>query len=120
MSSPATGPARAKTPPPACEGRRPSLRRLLRENGLSLVLLALFVASLLGQFLTGLAASNEERATHGFAALTAADYLRGGEFLSAVFENWESEFLQMAACPSSNALGQRGRRLNGGAGSSGW
>jgi hypothetical protein len=97
MSSPASAPARAKTPLSVFERRRPGLRRLLRENGLSLVLLTLFVASLLGQFLTGLAASNEERATHGFAALTAADYLRGGEFLSAVFENWESEFLQMAA-----------------------
>ena len=47
MSSPASAPARAKTPLPASERRRPWLRRLLRENGLSLVLLALFVASLL-------------------------------------------------------------------------
>ena len=78
-------------------GWRPGLRRLLRENGLSLVLLALFLASLLGQFLAGLAACNEERAAHGLAALAAADYLRGGEFLSSGFENWESEFLQMAA-----------------------
>jgi hypothetical protein len=70
---------------------------LLRENGLSLVLLALFLASLLGQFLTGLASCNEERATHGLRALAATEYLHGGEFLSTVFENWESEFLQMAA-----------------------
>jgi hypothetical protein len=71
--------------------------RFVRENSLSLVLLALFLASLLGQFLTGLAARNEERAMHHLAALTPAGYLGGGEFLAAVFENWESEFLQMAA-----------------------
>jgi hypothetical protein len=97
MSCSASAPARAKAPPSLSSGRRPGLRRLLRENGLSLVLLALFLASLLGQFLAGLAACNEERAAHGLAALAAADYLRGGEFLSSVFENWESEFLQMAA-----------------------
>src|SRR5215217_2106696 len=96
MNSSASAPARAKAPQPS-SGRRPGLRRLLRENGLSLVLLALFLASLLGQFLAGLAACNEERAAHGLAALAAADYLRGGGFLSSVFENWESEFLQMAA-----------------------
>ena len=62
-----------------------------------LVLLALVLASLLGQFVTGLAARNEERAMHHLAALTPVGYLGGGEFLAAVFENWESEFLQMAA-----------------------
>jgi hypothetical protein len=71
--------------------------RFVRDNSLSLVLLALFLASLLGQFVTGLAARNEERAMHHLAALTPAGYLGGGEFLAAVFENWESEFLQMAA-----------------------
>lgn len=97
MSSSASPSARAKTPLPVSGQRRPGLRRVVRENGLSLVLFALFLASLLGQLLTGLAACNEERAAHGLGALAAADYLRGGEFLSSVFENWESEFLQMAA-----------------------
>src|SRR3712207_2430934 len=98
MSSSASAPAQAEAAPQPSSGRRPGgLRRLLRENGLSLALLALFLASLLGQFLAGLAACNEELAAHGLAALAAADYLRGGEFLSSVFENWESEFLQMAA-----------------------
>jgi hypothetical protein len=46
---------------------------LVRENGLSLVLFALFLASLLGQFMTGLAACNEERAAHGLGTLAAAD-----------------------------------------------
>jgi hypothetical protein len=44
-----------------------------------------------------LAARNEERQMHGLEALSAAAYFGGGEFLAVVFENWESEFLQMAA-----------------------
>ncbi len=73
MSSSASPSARAKTPLPVSGQRRPGLRRLVRENGLSLVLFALFLASLLGQFMTGLAACNEERAAHGLGTLAAAD-----------------------------------------------
>jgi hypothetical protein len=96
MSSSTAPPAEAGRPAAAREPDR-GLRRFVRENGLSLVLLGLFLASIVGQFLTGLAASNEERAIHGREALSAAAYLGGGEFLATVFENWESEFLQMAA-----------------------
>src|SRR5215210_6240943 len=110
MRSSASPPVGAEAPRGhASRGR--SLRRFVRENALSLVLLALFLASLLGQFLTGLAASNEERAMHGRGTLTAAAYLGGGEFLAAVFENWESEFLQMAAYVLLTVfLRQRGSR----------
>ncbi len=73
------------------------MRRFLRDNGLTLVLSALFLASLLGHYLTGWAAENQDRNMHGQAALSAMAFLRSGQFLSSVFENWESEFLQMAA-----------------------
>ena len=66
-----------------------------RRNGLSLVLLLLFLAFLAGQVLTGFRASNEERAEQGLAAETMTAYLGSGHFISATFENWESEFLQM-------------------------
>jgi hypothetical protein len=46
---------------------------------------------------TGLSVYNEELAQHHREALTLADYLASGHFLSALFENWESEFLQMSA-----------------------
>ncbi len=65
------------------------------RNGLSLVLLALFAVSLAGQVWTGLRAFNDERADQGAAPVTLARYLHSGHFLSATFENWESEFLQM-------------------------
>lgn len=67
----------------------------LASNSLSLVLLLLFLAFLVGQVLTGYAVNNEERLAQGLLAEPIADYLRGGHFISATFENWESEFLQM-------------------------
>lgn len=66
-----------------------------KQNGLSLVLLLLFLAFLAGQVLTGFQASNEERAEQGLAAESMSVYLSSGHFISATFENWESEFLQM-------------------------
>ena len=47
--------------------------------------------------LTGWQAHNTFLVVHGGVPLGLADYLRSGDFASAVFENWESEFLQMAA-----------------------
>ena len=66
-----------------------------KRNGLSLVLVALFLAFLLAQVLTGWAVDNEARMQDGQAPLALASYLRSGHFISATFENWESEFLQM-------------------------
>src|SRR5688500_18684545 len=73
------------------------MRRFLRNNGLSLVLLAIFVVCLVGQSLAGLLAYNEEQRAHGQAALGYLGYLVSGHFVESVFENWESEFLQMGA-----------------------
>jgi hypothetical protein len=47
--------------------------------------------------LSGWYAHNADLAEHGAKALAFLSYLSSGEFLSALFENWESEFLQMAA-----------------------
>ena len=69
--------------------------RLLRNNGLSLALFALFALSMTGQIVSGLSSYNDERRDHGRPTVTLARYLRTGHFLEATFENWESEFLQM-------------------------
>jgi hypothetical protein len=71
--------------------------RFLRNNALALVTFALFVAALAAQVAFGLAAYNEERAEHGQASVVLGAYLARGHFLEALFENWESEFLQMGA-----------------------
>jgi hypothetical protein len=73
------------------------MRRFLRDNGLTLVLLAVFLASLVGQLAFGWQNHNEELARHGRTAVAISAYLTSGAFLSSVFENWESEFLQMSA-----------------------
>jgi hypothetical protein len=71
------------------------MRRFLKDNGLSLVVLALFLATLVGQTISGRLAYNEEQRDHGASTVGVAEYLRTGHFAEAVFENWESEFLQM-------------------------
>jgi hypothetical protein len=70
--------------------------RFARENGLVLGMLGLFAACMVGQILAGWAAWNEDQERQGAAAVALIPYLRSGHFVSAVFENWESEFLQMA------------------------
>jgi hypothetical protein len=77
--------------------REGSLSRFLRENGLSLTLGALFLAFLLGQTLTGHRHYNEEQIQHGGSPVPLSTYLTTGDFIEATAENWESEFLQMAA-----------------------
>jgi hypothetical protein len=67
----------------------------IKDNGLTLALTALFLGSLLGQVVFGHAAENNERLQEGSGVLSLQDYVRSGAFLSALFENWESEFLQM-------------------------
>lgn len=73
------------------------VNRFLRNNGLTLALAGLFVFSLIGQALSGLATENTDRLQHGEATTTMLAYLGSGPFLSTLFENWESEFLQMWA-----------------------
>ena len=66
-----------------------------KKNGLSIVLLTLMVLFIAGQIWTGLHVYNEERAGDGKSAVELFTYLRSPHFRSALFENWESEFLQM-------------------------
>ena len=68
----------------------------MRDRALTLVLMALFLVFLAGQLLTGLAEYNNEQAQHGLAAVAISGYFATGHLWEAVFENWESEFLQMA------------------------
>jgi hypothetical protein len=72
------------------------MRQFVRNNGLSLTLFALFLISFIGQALTGWKADAEELRLHGLPEIGFLAYLTSGHFISATFENWESEFLQMA------------------------
>jgi hypothetical protein len=52
--------------------------------------------SLLGQLFTGWKEYNKQRAEDGMPATSITVYMSSGHFIQATFENWESEFLQMA------------------------
>ena len=78
------------------EGGESRLRAILRDNGLTIALLLMFFLAIAAMALTGWRAHNTFLAEHGFASLGLVQYVRSGDFASAVFENWESEFLQMA------------------------
>ncbi len=71
------------------------MRRFLRENGLSLTMFGLFFLFLAGQSVTGFQSYNQEQQEHKESQVGYVEYLSTGHFVEAVFENWESEFLQM-------------------------
>ena len=72
------------------------MRRIFRENGLSIVLFGMFFfAFLLGQTISGHREYNSDQKEHGQPTLTYVEYLGSSHFLEATMENWESEFLQM-------------------------
>jgi glycerol uptake facilitator-like aquaporin len=71
--------------------------RLLKNNGLTIVLMLLFLGSLVGQWISGWMFENQELARHGKDTLSLTAFAADSEFLATVFENWESEFLQMSA-----------------------
>lgn len=71
------------------------MTRFWKNNALSIAALALFFLSFVGHALTGWSVANDEAKQHGAAALSFLGYLVSGDFAESVFENWESEFLQM-------------------------
>jgi hypothetical protein len=73
------------------------LRRVLRDNGLSLVLAALFLVFWVGLAFAGHRDYNDEQRAHGEPEIAYTDYLGTSHFWEATAENWESEFLQMFA-----------------------
>jgi hypothetical protein len=73
------------------------VKNFWKNNSLSIVLFAAFFVCLFGQTVTGFEVYNEDRQEHSQSVVSMASYLTSGHFGEAVFENWESEFLQMAA-----------------------
>ena len=71
--------------------------RFLRNNGLSFVMFALFAVMLVGHACSGHLQHNKDLEERGRPPVAFTTYLTGGAFVESVFENWESEFLQMTA-----------------------
>ncbi|MEP7453511.1 DUF6766 family protein [Phyllobacterium sp. SB3] len=72
------------------------MKKLLKNNGLTLVLIAAFLGSLVGMWVSGWSQENAELARHALPPISLCDYFTDESFLSALFENWESEWLQMS------------------------
>src|SRR5688572_11344688 len=73
------------------------MSKVWRENGLSIVVFGLFLVFLVAQSVAGHRVEVAESREHGDPPPSYGEYLRSGGFVEATFENWESEFLQMAA-----------------------
>lgn len=68
--------------------------RRLRDHGLSVAFLTIFVLAFVGQSLVGLAYTNEQLQQHGQPAVGYLEYVTSSDFIVDVAENWQSEFLQ--------------------------
>jgi hypothetical protein len=106
---------------PVWRGKYQFMRKWLWFNALSLVMFGAFLIFIVLQSIFGWQVRNEELAQYGQAADSYWAYLGTGHFVEAVFENWESEFLQMGfyvlltaylvqrGSPESKPLGQKDR-----------
>jgi hypothetical protein len=72
------------------------MKTFLRNNSLSICFLLLFIGALAGQIIFGFQEHNKELIEDGSTAINLSAYFFSGHFVQATFENWESEFLQMA------------------------
>lgn len=72
------------------------MKKFFRENSLSTCFALLFVMSMFGQAYFGYQEYLKELSELGTQPVTPWQYLSSGHFLQTTFENWESEFLQMA------------------------
>ncbi len=71
------------------------MKSFFRNNGLSIVLIGLFLIFWAAQVVVGRLEYNDERSERGLPEMVLGEYLRSSHFWEATGENWESEFLQM-------------------------
>lgn len=72
------------------------MKKFIKNNSLSIVLILLFLISIAGQVKFGFEEHNRDLLEQGGKSLSLSKYLTSGHFIETTFENWESEFLQMA------------------------
>jgi hypothetical protein len=70
------------------------MRRFLRENGLTVFFLGLFVAAVVFQSIVGWHDFNNDQLRHQGEPIGFGRYLLSSEFGVALLENWQSEYLQ--------------------------
>ena len=95
--------------------------RFVRDNGLSIFFLAIFLFTLAGQAIAGHGSFNHDQLLHHGSTISFGRYLTTSEFAADVAENWQSEYLQFTlyilltvwfvqrGSPESKKLGEEGR-----------
>lgn len=71
------------------------MKILVRENGLSIAIVAMFIVMQLGLTVVGWVKNNDDRRDHGAIEISYREYLFSDDLIETTMENWESEFLQM-------------------------
>lgn len=74
-----------------------SLQKTMRDNGLLIAVFTIFFVTVLGMSVAGWLSENNDLDDHKQPAESYGAYVVSGDFIEGVFENWESEFLQMWA-----------------------
>jgi hypothetical protein len=88
----------AKTTPRSRDrASNPERSGFFRTNSLSLVCFGLAAIFIVGLLFTGFRNNNDDQRAHGQPELSLGEYATSGSFWEALTENWESEYLQMAA-----------------------
>jgi hypothetical protein len=77
--------------------RAGGLRTRIYSNSLVLVMGAIWVASWLGQSVTGRVAYNAEQLDHRLDAVSWPRYLTTSDFWNRTLQNWQSEFLAVGS-----------------------
>ncbi|HEU0301178.1 MAG TPA: DUF6766 family protein, partial [Longimicrobium sp.] len=89
--------------------KRGGLILALYENSLAITLSLMFLAAFALHGVTGLAEYNAEQTEHGERAVSLMGYMGSPQFWFESFQNWQSEFLAVAALTLlSIRLRQRG------------
>jgi hypothetical protein len=70
------------------------VRAFLKDNGLSVAFGLLFVATLVGQAISGHDSVNHDQLLHHGDPITLGHYVTSALFWADVMENWQSEYLQ--------------------------
>jgi hypothetical protein len=70
------------------------VKRILRDNGLSLTFGLLFLGALIGQAFAGQSDFNNRALANGGQTVTFFQFISSSDFVVDVAENWQSEYLQ--------------------------
>jgi hypothetical protein len=72
-------------------------RRKVYENSLLIVMMAIWIASWLGQSVTGWTEYNNTQVEHEEATVSWLGYVGSADFWQATLQNWQSEFLAVGS-----------------------